>query len=68
MKCRMFVKEEKKQLFLLHIKILQDARTLSYRLNHRGARSCDGDSGDGAGVMTAIPHSFYSSILRLDFF
>ena len=44
--------------------ILQDARTLSSRMNHRGACSCDNDTGDGAGVLTAIPHSLYSNILR----
>lgn len=33
-------------------------------MNHRGACSCDNDSGDGAGVLTAIPHSFYAHELR----
>lgn len=49
----------------IDVQILKDARTLASRLIHRGACSCDNDTGDGAGVLTAIPHSLYSSILRL---
>ncbi|XP_018895699.1 uncharacterized protein [Bemisia tabaci] len=45
-------------------KIVQDAEKLAMRMNHRGACSCDNDTGDGAGVLTAIPHDFYSSELR----
>ncbi|KAK6621297.1 hypothetical protein RUM43_011603 [Polyplax serrata] len=45
-------------------KILQDAKTLSLRMNHRGACAGDNGTGDGAGVLTAIPHSLYSAILR----
>ncbi|MPC87253.1 Glutamate synthase 2 [NADH], chloroplastic [Portunus trituberculatus] len=33
-------------------------------MKHRGACSCDNDTGDGAGLMAAIPHSFYSSLLK----
>lgn len=29
-------------------------------MNHRGACACDNDTGDGAGVMCAIPHNFYA--------
>ncbi|CAG0889588.1 unnamed protein product [Darwinula stevensoni] len=39
--------------------ILRDAETLSVRMKHRGACSCDNDTGDGAGVVTAIPHQLY---------
>lgn len=46
------------------IQILQDAKTLSLRMNHRGACAGDNGTGDGAGVLTAIPHSLYSAILR----
>lgn len=28
-------------------------------MNHRGACACDNDTGDGAGVLTAIPHELY---------
>lgn len=39
--------------------ILRDAQTLAERMYHRGACACDNDTGDGAGVMTAIPHNLY---------
>ncbi|XP_063220022.1 uncharacterized protein LOC134529642 [Bacillus rossius redtenbacheri] len=45
-------------------KIMRDAETLSSRMDHRGACACDNDTGDGAGVLTAIPHNFYSQELR----
>lgn len=34
------------------------------RLAHRGACACDNDSGDGAGVMTAIPDALYRKELK----
>ncbi|GMT35312.1 hypothetical protein PFISCL1PPCAC_26609, partial [Pristionchus fissidentatus] len=39
-------------------KILTEARTMLERMAHRGACGCD-DSGDGAGVLAAIPDSYY---------
>ncbi|XP_017887096.1 putative glutamate synthase [NADPH] isoform X2 [Ceratina calcarata] len=45
-------------------KIVRDAQTLSARMNHRGACACDNDTGDGAGVLCAIPHEFYANELR----
>ncbi|CAG2053616.1 unnamed protein product [Timema podura] len=45
-------------------KIVRDAETLSSRMNHRGACACDNDTGDGAGVLTAIPHTFYAHELK----
>ncbi|XP_055379019.1 uncharacterized protein LOC129610451 [Condylostylus longicornis] len=44
-------------------KILRDAQTLSERMNHRGACACDNDTGDGAGVMSSIPHELYAKEL-----
>jgi Glutamine amidotransferases class-II len=43
--------------------ILRDAQTLAERMYHRGACACDNDTGDGAGVMTAIPHQLYTKEL-----
>jgi len=34
------------------------------RMEHRGGWSCDNDTGDGAGVLTGIPHEFYSAALQ----
>lgn len=51
-------------LMMLLLQIVRDAETLAQRMNHRGACACDNDTGDGAGVLTAIPHALYSSELR----
>jgi len=34
------------------------------RMEHRGGWSCDNDTGDGAGVLTGIPHELYADELR----
>ena len=54
----------KMSCLVVYLQILQDARVLSSRLNHRGAQSADNNTGDGAGVLTAIPHAFYASVVR----
>ena len=46
------------------LQVLQDAETMLLRMEHRGACGCDNDSGDGAGVMTGIPHKLYTKILK----
>jgi glutamate synthase (NADPH/NADH) len=40
-------------------KIVSDARQLLCAMTHRGATGADSRDGDGAGVMTAIPHGFF---------
>ncbi|EFN72550.1 Glutamate synthase [NADH], amyloplastic [Camponotus floridanus] len=45
-------------------KIVLDAQILSARMNHRGACACDNDTGDGAGVLCAIPHDYYANEIR----
>jgi glutamate synthase (NADPH/NADH) len=51
--------------FVCHIKgqpshkIVSDARNLLCAMTHRGATGADSRDGDGAGVMTAIPHEFF---------
>lgn len=35
-------------------------------MNHRGACACDNDTGDGAGVLCAIPHDYYANEIRWD--
>lgn len=49
---------------LYNFQILRDAETLASRMVHRGACGCDNDTGDGAGVLSAIPHTFYKNILK----
>ncbi|KAH9951960.1 NADPH-dependent glutamate synthase [Amylocystis lapponica] len=51
--------------FICHIKgeeshkIVSDARQLLCAMTHRGATGADSRDGDGAGVMTSIPHLFF---------
>lgn len=51
--------------FICHVKgdpshkIVSDARQLLCAMTHRGATGADSRDGDGAGVMTAIPHDFF---------
>ncbi|KAF6765062.1 NADPH-dependent glutamate synthase [Ephemerocybe angulata] len=40
-------------------KIVSDARQLLCAMTHRGATGADSRDGDGAGVMTGIPHGFF---------
>jgi glutamate synthase (NADH) len=40
-------------------KIVSDARQLLCNMTHRGATGADSRDGDGAGVMTGIPHAFF---------
>ncbi|XP_022241836.1 putative glutamate synthase [NADPH] [Limulus polyphemus] len=43
--------------------LIRDAETMLRRMEHRGACACDNSTGDGAGVLAAIPHSFYRKVL-----
>ncbi|XP_071114158.1 uncharacterized protein [Haliotis cracherodii] len=45
-------------------RVLQDAQVMLQRMEHRGGCSCDNDTGDGAGVLTGIPHKLYARVLR----
>ena len=50
--------------FVAHIKgqrshqIIRDADHLLCRMDHRGARGAEPNTGDGAGILTALPHEF----------
>ncbi len=58
--------------FVAHIKghashqIIRDAEHLLCRMDHRGARGAEDNSGDGAGILTALPHEFLSRVARDD--
>lgn len=39
---------------------VQDALTMLVRMTHRGACGCEANTGDGAGILVAIPHQFFS--------
>ena len=56
--------------FVAHVKgqashqIIRDADHLLCRMDHRGARGAEANSGDGAGILTALPHAFLTRVAR----
>jgi glutamate synthase (NADPH/NADH) large chain len=56
--------------FVAHIKgershqIVLDADHVLRRMNHRGACGCEPNTGDGAGILTALPHEFLAKIAK----
>lgn len=44
---------------------MKDAQIMIERMEHRGGTSGDNDTGDGAGVLTGIPHEFYNAVVKL---
>ncbi|HZM03104.1 MAG TPA: glutamate synthase central domain-containing protein, partial [Candidatus Saccharimonadales bacterium] len=47
-------------------KIIRDALTVLINLNHRGACGCEANTGDGAGILLQMPHSFFKEVSRKD--
>ncbi|EIE24001.1 glutamate synthase, NADH-dependent [Coccomyxa subellipsoidea C-169] len=43
-----------------------NALEMLLRMTHRGACGCEVNSGDGAGCLVAIPHDFFSRVVRED--
>ena len=58
--------------FIAHIKgqrshqIVADAYKILCNMNHRSACGADPNSGDGAGLLTGMPHDFFSRVMRED--
>ncbi len=56
--------------FVAHVKgqpshqIVRDAEHLLCRMDHRGARGAESNTGDGAGILTALPHAFLARVAR----
>ena len=56
--------------FVAHIKgershqILLDADEVLCNMDHRGACGCEANTGDGAGILTALPHEFLAKIVK----
>ncbi|MEE8281343.1 MAG: glutamate synthase central domain-containing protein, partial [Gammaproteobacteria bacterium] len=44
--------------------IIRDADHLLCRMDHRGARGAEKNSGDGAGILTALPYEFLARVAR----
>ncbi|KAL8570901.1 hypothetical protein ACOMHN_023574 [Nucella lapillus] len=45
-------------------RVIRDSQVMLERMEHRGACGCDNDTGDGAGVLTGIPHKLYTKIMH----
>ena len=58
--------------FVAHIKgaasrqIVEDAARMLVHMTHRGACGCEENTGDGAGIMTALPDAFLRKVARRD--
>jgi len=58
--------------FVAHIKgershqILLDAEEILRNMDHRGACGCEANTGDGAGMLTALPHEFLRKVVQAD--
>ncbi len=46
--------------------ILTDACQALLCMDHRGARGCEPNTGDGAGILTGLPHEFLARVARED--
>ncbi|MBI1370543.1 MAG: glutamate synthase large subunit [Planctomycetes bacterium] len=47
--------------------IVRDAIEVLVAMDHRGACGCEKNTGDGAGIMTALPHEFLADIAQATF-
>ncbi|MFI4874182.1 MAG: glutamate synthase central domain-containing protein, partial [Blastopirellula sp. JB062] len=58
--------------FVAHVKgdrshqMVLDAETILINMDHRGACGCEANTGDGAGMMTALPHEFLAKVAKSD--
>ncbi len=58
--------------FIAHIKgksshdILTNALTMLEHMEHRGACGCEENTGDGAGILTSLPHAFLVKVAKRD--
>jgi glutamate synthase (NADPH/NADH) large chain len=56
--------------FVAHVKgkrshqILIDAEEVLRNMDHRGACGCEPNTGDGAGILTALPHEFLARVVK----
>jgi glutamate synthase (NADPH/NADH) large chain len=47
--------------------ILMEADHALRRMDHRGGCGCEANTGDGCGILTALPHEFFADIARAEF-
>jgi len=46
--------------------IVDDADRILRHMDHRGACGCESNTGDGAGMLTALPHTFLARVAKSD--
>ena len=46
--------------------IVLDADTILQNMDHRGGCGCEANTGDGAGILTALPHKFLKKVAKRD--
>jgi len=46
--------------------LVLDADHVLRRMSHRGACGCEATTGDGAGILTALPHEFLTQVAQVD--
>jgi glutamate synthase (NADPH/NADH) large chain len=46
--------------------IVLDADTILQNMDHRGGCGCEANTGDGAGILTALPHKFLQKVAKRD--
>ena len=46
--------------------IVLDADTILQNMDHRGGCGCEPNTGDGAGILTALPHKFLQKVAKRD--
>jgi len=46
--------------------IVLDAATILVNMDHRGGCGCETNTGDGSGILTALPHKFLRKVARRD--
>ena len=46
--------------------IITDAETILRNMDHRGACGCEYNTGDGAGILTGMPHEFMQKVVKAD--
>ncbi|MED6219382.1 glutamate synthase [NADH] [Stylosanthes scabra] len=47
-------------------KTVTDALEMLVRMTHRGACGCEANTGDGAGILVALPHQFYKEVVDFE--
>ena len=45
-------------------RVVEDALSIVEKLEHRAGKDASGETGDGVGIMTQIPHAFFARITK----